>query len=70
MDNHTNFENSDIETAGEMDDETFLRMMKTNNPQMFSFIQEKLNAAYRAGIQPREPEPERGFLSAKGGDEE
>ncbi len=64
------FENSDIETEGEMDDETFLRMMKDNNPQMFSFIQEKLNAAFRAGTQPREPEPERGFLSAKGGDKE
>jgi len=64
------FENSDIETEGEMDDETFLRMMKDNNPQMFSFIKEKLNAAFRAGTQPREPEPERGFLSAKGGDKE
>ena len=45
-----------------MNDETFLRMMKQNNPQMFSYIQENLNAAIRAGSTPQEPK-ERGFLS-------
>jgi len=64
------FENDDVETEGEMDDETFFRMMKDNNPRMFGYIQEQLNAAYRAGSQPREPQPERGFLSVERGDEE
>ena len=59
------FENDDAETEGEMDDETFFRMMKTNNPRMFEFVQENLNAAYRAGTQPPEPEQERGFLASR-----
>jgi hypothetical protein len=63
------FENDGIETQGEMDDETFLRMMKANNPRLFATIKEDLNAAIRAGMTPREPEPERGFLSAKQGEE-
>jgi hypothetical protein len=62
------FENDDAETEGEMDDETFLRMMHQNNPRMFNAIREHANAAFRAGSAPREPEPERGFLSAKEGD--
>ena len=63
------FENDGIETQGEMDDETFLRMMKANNPRLYATIKEDLNAALRAGMAPREPEPERGFLSAKQGEE-
>lgn len=63
------FENDDVETEGEMDDETFLRMMKANNPRLFATIKEDLNQAIRAGMTPREPEPERGFLSAKQGEE-
>lgn len=62
------FENDDAETEGTMDDETFLRMMQQNNPRMFNMIREQANAAFRAGNTPREPEPERGFLSAKQGD--
>ena len=63
------FENDDAETEGVMDDETFLRMMKANNPRMFSMVKEQLNAAYRAGTAPQAPEPERGFLSAKKGED-
>lgn len=56
------FEKDDPESEGTMDDETFLRMMKDNNPQMFSYIQEAVNAGIRAGTTPQEPE-ERGFLA-------
>ena len=62
------FEKDDPESEGEMDDETFFRMMKDNNPKMFAYIQENVNAALRAGTTPREPE-ERGFLSEQGGTE-
>ena len=58
------FEKDDPESKDTMDDETFLRMMKDNNPQMFSYIQESVNAAIRAGSTPQEPE-DRGFLSAE-----
>ena len=56
------FEKDDPESEGTMDDETFFRMMKDNNPQMFSYIQEAVNAGIRAGVTPQEPE-ERGFLA-------
>ena len=49
------FENDDTMTEGEMDDETFARMMKENNPQMFNYVRENLNAAIRAGNAPQEP---------------
>ena len=58
------FEKDDPEAEDTMDDETFLRMMKDNNPQMFSYIQESVNAAIRSGSTPQEPE-DRGFLSAE-----
>ena len=58
------FENDDPMSEGEMDDDTFLRMMKDNNPQMFAYVQENINAAIRAGRTPREPE-ERGFLAER-----
>ena len=64
------FEKDDPESEGTMDDETFLRMMKENNPQMFSYIREQLNAAIRAGTAPDEEPKDKGFLSARGrGDE-
>mgnify|MGYP001158532507 FL=1 len=56
------FEKDDPESEGTMDDETFFRMMKENNPNMFSYIQEAVNAGIRAGSTPQEPE-ERGFLT-------
>ena len=37
------FENDDELTKDEMNDETFFRMLKENNPGMFSFIREQLN---------------------------
>jgi|TARA_R100000482_G_scaffold122046_1_gene68898 hypothetical protein len=49
------FENDDVLEKGEMDDETFFRMMKDNNPQMFSYIRENVNASIRAGNTPQEP---------------
>lgn len=55
------FENDDAMDEGEMDDETFFRMMKENNPRMFEFVNEKVNAQIRAGLAPREPQ-EKNFL--------
>ncbi len=49
------FENDDTLTEDQMDDETFFRMMKQNNPQMFGYIRENVNAAIRAGNAPQEP---------------
>ena len=49
------FENDDVLEKGEMDDETFFRMMKDNNPQMFSYIRENVNDSIRAGNTPQEP---------------
>ena len=49
------FENDNALEKGEMDDETFFRMMKENNPEMFSYVREGLNAAIRAGNTPQEP---------------
>ena len=49
------FENDNTLEKGEMDDETFVRMMKDNNPQMFQYVRENLNAALRAGNTPQEP---------------
>lgn len=49
------FENDNELEKDEMDDETFARMMKENNPQMFQYIRENLNAAIRAGSAPQEP---------------
>ena len=46
------FENDDAMTEDEMDDETFFRMMKENNPQMFGYIRENVNEAIRSGNTP------------------
>ena len=49
------FENDNELEKDEMDDETFARMMKENNPQMFQYVRENLNAAIRSGNAPQEP---------------
>lgn len=59
------FENDDELTKDEMDDETFFRMLKENNPGMFSFIREQINEGIRQGTAPQEPEPEN-FLNSEG----
>jgi len=56
------FENDNTLTKNEMDDETFVRMMKQNNPRMFSEVREKLGAAIRAGNRPKPPQ-EDNFIS-------
>ena len=61
------FERDNPEAEGTMDDETFLLMMKQNNPQMFSYVREQLNAAIRAGTAPDEEPEDKGFLSVRGG---
>ena len=50
------FENDDAMDEGKMDDETFFRMMKENNPRMFEFIREKVNAQIREGNMPTQPQ--------------
>tara|TARA_R110000851_G_scaffold130936_1_gene264662 strand:+ start:80 stop:601 length:522 start_codon:yes stop_codon:yes gene_type:complete len=49
------FENNDTLDEGDMDDETFMRLMKENNPKMFDYVRENLNAAIRRGAEPEEP---------------
>jgi len=58
------FERDDELEKDEMDDETFFRMMKRNNPQMFSIISEKINADIRRGYAPEQPEEEN-FINMK-----
>jgi len=62
------FENDNAMDEGKMDDKTFFRMMKDNNPRMFDYIREKVNEQIREGIAPREPEMET-FLSMEGEEE-
>jgi hypothetical protein len=50
------FENDDELERDEMDDDTFFRMMKQNNPGMFSYISEEINQQIRKGYIPEEPE--------------
>ena len=52
------FENNDAGQEGKMDDGTFFSMMKDNNPRMFEYVREKVNAQIRQGDAPREPEQE------------
>ena len=59
------FENDDERTKDEMNDETFFRMLKENNPGMFSFIREQINEGIRQGTAPKPPEEEN-FLNSKG----
>ena len=46
------FENDDALEKGTMDDETFLEMMKRNNPSMFNYIREEINKGIREGNAP------------------
>ena len=62
------FENEGALDQGKMDDETFFRMMKENNPRMFEQLREEMNKQIRDGMAPREP-VERNFLNM-GGDEQ
>ena len=62
------FENSGELDRDEMDAETFMRMMKDNNPQMFAYVRENLNAAIRAGNQARSAEPS--FMTMERGEED
>jgi len=56
------FENNDAGQEGVMDDKTFFRMIKTNNPRMFEYIRESVNQSIREGNEPR-PEAEENFLN-------
>ena len=62
------FENSDELDKEEMDSETFLRMMKQNNPQMFNYVRENLNATIRAGNMARSQEPN--FMTMEKGEQD
>jgi hypothetical protein len=42
-------------------------MLKQNNPSMFSYVQEQVNAAIRKGMSPKAPEDEN-FLNAEKGE--
>jgi hypothetical protein len=57
------FENDAVFEEGEMDDETFVMLMKENNPKMFGFLRESLNMSIREGS--RRKSVEKGFLSAR-----
>ena len=48
------FENRDAEEEGKMSDESFFKMIKTNNPRMFEFIKENINESIREGDRPLE----------------
>jgi len=63
------FENENELDKDQMDEETFFRMMKDNNPSMFEFIHEKINADVRKGYAPQQPEPEN-FLNMPDSNEE
>ena len=56
------FENNDAGQEGVMDDKTFFRMIKTNNPRMFEYIRESVNQSIREGNEPQ-PEDEENFLN-------
>ena len=55
------FENRDAGEEGKMDDKTFFKMLKMNNPRMFSFIKENINESIREGNEPLEEN----FLNAE-----
>ena len=55
------FENKNAGEEGIMDDKTFFRMIKTNNPRMFEFIRENVNESIREGNKPLEEN----FLNAE-----
>ena len=63
------FENDNELDKGKMDDATFIRMMRENNPRAFEYLRESLNETIRAGQRPMEET----FISMKKpetGDEE
>ena len=55
------FENKDAGEEDTMDDKTFFKMIKTNNPRMFAFIKENVNQSIREGNKPLEEN----FLNAE-----
>lgn len=57
------FENDDVFEEREMDDKTFVTLMKENNPKMFEFMRESLNMSIREGA--RKKPAEEGFLSTQ-----
>ena len=58
------FENEDALTKDEMDDATFFRMMRQNNPAMFAYVRETINEGIRRGEAPKLPEEEN-FMTMK-----
>lgn len=58
------FENDDQLERDEMDDLTFFRMMKQNNPAMFAYVNEQINEGIRRGHIPEEAKPE-SFMNMK-----
>jgi hypothetical protein len=52
------FENDNALTQDEMDDETFFRMMRRNNPAMFAYVNETINEGIRQGREPQPPREE------------
>jgi len=58
------FENEDALTQGEMDDKTFFRMMRQNNPAMFAYVSETINEGIREGRMPQPPKEEN-FMTMK-----
>lgn len=69
------FERDDINEDRRMDNADYLRLLKTNNPNMFATLKENMNKLVRTGIdaaekvqntpqqeQPQEPKPD-GFMS-------
>lgn len=61
------FENDDVFEENKMDDKTFFRMLKENNPNMFAYVQEQVNRAIRKGMGPKPPKEEN-FLNAEKGE--
>jgi|TARA_R110000744_G_scaffold23325_2_gene59284 hypothetical protein len=59
------FENEDTLEKGKMDDPTFFRMMQDNNPDMFNYVRETINAGIRKGYS-NEPPEEENFMSMEG----
>ena len=59
------FENANALEEGRMDDKTFFTMMQQNNPEMFDYVKETVNAGIRQGIMPSAPEEDTGFMSKK-----
>ena len=62
------FENSDALEEGKMDDDTFMQMMKDNNPKMFDYIRESVNEGIRAGKSLKKPDES--FMDLDEGDQE